>query len=144
MYIGIAVKAMVSNTALVWLGKGLNFLFSGSSLTNSKLNLHLCFPNTSVTYVTSRIVLSNRQNISSLFRYKDDLPCALRSGVVYKYRCTQCASCYIGSTCRRLHTRISEHAGISLRTNILIFQPCQSSIETIAFPVIPMYKCTYF
>ena len=42
-----------------------------------------------ISDVAPRIVLSNRQSISSLFHYKDDHLCALRSGVVYKYCCAR-------------------------------------------------------
>ena len=78
---------------------------------SDKLKIELAFLLSKyISDVIPRIVLSNRQSISSSFRYKDDLPSALRSGVLYKYSCPQCASCYIGSSCRGLHTRISEHA----------------------------------
>ena len=35
-------------------------------------------------------------------------------------------SVYIGSTCSRLHTRVSEHAGVSPRTGLPLSSPQQS------------------
>ena len=46
---------------------------------------------------------------SQLFPNKDKIPARLISGVVYKYSCEQCSSCYIGETRRHLCTRVNEH-----------------------------------
>ena len=46
---------------------------------------------------------------SQLFPNKDKIPAKLISGVVYKYSCEQCSSCYIGETRRHFCTRIKEH-----------------------------------
>ena len=35
------------------------------------------------------------------------------SSLVYKFSCACCASEYVGSTIRTLHTRVAEHAGRS-------------------------------
>ena len=37
----------------------------------------------------------------------------LRSGVVYVFKCRCCSASYVGQTTRHLHTRASEHLGIS-------------------------------
>ena len=57
----------------------LNFQISAPSLIKLKIELASSLSKY-ISDVTPRIVLSNRQSISSMFRYKDDLPCALRSG----------------------------------------------------------------
>ena len=52
-----------------------------------------------------------------------------RSCVVYKYVCPQCGAVYVGSTTRTLHTRVSEHRGVSPRTEMFLSQPPHSSIR---------------
>ena len=37
----------------------------------------------------------------------------MRSHVVYKYKCQCCGALYVGQTRRHIHTRISEHMGVS-------------------------------
>ena len=66
--------------------------------------------------INLRIVFSNNHTISSMFPYKDVIPDALKSNVVYKYTCGVCNSAYIGETTRHFKTRVSEHMGISPRT----------------------------
>ena len=79
--------------------------------------------------VTFRFIFVNRNTIGSLFNTKDSLPALLCSRVVYKYQCTDCMSSYIGSTCRNLKIRISEHKGVSYRTNMQITKPSFSRIR---------------
>ena len=76
-----------------------------------------------------RIVLVNRNTISSMFRFKDSLPCSLRSSLVYSYSCSRCESQYVGETSRLLGMRIAEHMGTSYRTNIPLTVPPHSSIR---------------
>ena len=40
----------------------------------------------------------------------------MRSHVVYKYKCQCCGALYVGQTRRHIHTRISEHMGVSSKT----------------------------
>ena len=47
--------------------------------------------------------------ISSFFSTKDAMPSALRSGVVYKFKCAGCNACYVGQTTRHFDTRVHEH-----------------------------------
>ena len=77
-----------------------------------------------------KIALTNKYTISSLFPFKDVLPMALRSNVIYSYSCAQCASgTYIGSTVRPTYMRISEHRGRSYRTGKLLTSPPHSAIR---------------
>ena len=48
--------------------------------------------------------------------FKDQIPFAMRSHVVYKYKCQCCGALYVGQTRRHIHTRISEHMGVSSKT----------------------------
>ena len=45
--------------------------------------------------------------------FKDRIPIALRSHVVYQFTCQCCSALYVGQTRRHIHTRISEHIGVS-------------------------------
>ena len=80
-------------------------------------------------YLQPKIVLRNRFTISSLFRFKDRIPKCLRSGVVYRFRCSSCEESYIGSTYVRLYTRVCEHKGISDRTKNMLATPKYSSVR---------------
>ena len=79
--------------------------------------------------VNFRFIFVNRNTIGSLFRVKDPMPIALCSNVVYCFKCPDCTSRYIGSTSRNLKIRISEHIGISYRTNTQITRPSYSRIR---------------
>ena len=47
---------------------------------------------------------------------------------MYKFKCSGCNACYIGQTKRHIHTRISEHIGISHLTGKRIADPKNSSV----------------
>ena len=80
--------------------------------------------------VSVRIILSNKFKIGSFFNYKDRMPPAVRSSLVYKFSCVVCTtSDYIGMTARSLSTRVAEHAGRSVRTGIPLSQPTHSAIR---------------
>ena len=63
-----------------------------------------------------RVIFKPIRRLSSFFRFKDQIPLALRSRVVYKFKCQCCESLYIGETIRHLHARVSEHMGVSAYT----------------------------
>jgi hypothetical protein len=67
-------------------------------------------------HIQLRIVFTSNNRIGTLLPFKDKIPLGLRSGVVYKFSCAACNSCYYGQTRRHLHTRISEHKGVSSLT----------------------------
>jgi hypothetical protein len=79
--------------------------------------------------VQFNIILVNNFRIGSFFHYKDKLPPACRSSLVYSYRCARCASQYVGMTARTLRTRVFEHAGSSCRTGTLLAHPPHSSVR---------------
>ena len=53
----------------------------------------------------------------------------MRSSLVYKFCCARCASEYVGSTIRTIHTRVAEHAGRSFRTGSLLTIPPHPNIR---------------
>ena len=55
-------------------------------------------------------------------------PKYLRSSVVYLFKCRCCSASYVSQTTRHLHTRISEHLGISPITGKHSTNPAISSI----------------
>ncbi|WP_317582632.1 hypothetical protein, partial [Streptococcus pyogenes] len=67
-----------------------------------------CFPQ-----IELRVIFKSGRRLSSFFKFKDSIPKLMRSNVVYKYTCRCCGASYIGQTQRLLHTRISEHLGVS-------------------------------
>ena len=79
--------------------------------------------------VNFRFIFVNRNTIGSLFRVKDPVPVPLCSNVVYCFTCPDCMLRYVGSTTRNLKIRISEHKGVSYRTNTLITRPSFSRIR---------------
>ena len=86
-----------------------------SGQLRKELNLMLSkfFP-----FLDLKIVLTNKNTIGSLFRFKDQIPLASRSSVVYLFCCASCDASYIGSTKRSLHCRIVQHIGRSYRTGV--------------------------
>ena len=62
------------------------------------------------------------------FTFKDKIPNALRSCVVYSFTCRCCSATYLGQTVRHLHTRVSEHLGVSPLTGSKSSNPTMSSI----------------
>ena len=82
--------------------------------------------------VCFRFVFVNNFTIGSFFKYKEKLPDLLCSNIVYTYVCPDCNARYIGSTCRNLKIRMSEHKGVSFRTNSVIVNPGASMIRNHA------------
>ena len=52
------------------------------------------------------------------------------ASLVYEFSCAQCASEYVGSTTRTLHTKVTEHAGRSFRTGSILSVPPHSMVRT--------------
>ena len=66
--------------------------------------------------VALRVILHNNNTIAKFFPFKDRVPDALRSLVVYKYSCGMCNATYVGKTKRHFESRICEHLGVSFRS----------------------------
>ena len=80
-------------------------------------------------YLNPRIILVNTFSIGSFFRFKDRLPKACQSTVVYQFCCASCGASYVGSTLRNLHSRFQQHLGKSVRTGIFLVKPDPSPIR---------------
>ena len=79
-------------------------------------------------HLNVRFVFRSSTRLSSFFPFKDKVPKFLRSGVVYLFKCRCCSASYVGQTTRHLHTRVSEHLGISPITGKPSSNPPMSSI----------------
>ena len=55
------------------------------------------------------VIFRSNRRLKSLFRFKDTLPQALQSFIIYKFSCAACNSCYVGKTDRHSHIRWCEH-----------------------------------
>jgi hypothetical protein len=64
-------------------------------------------------HISIGIVFRPTLRLSNFFMFKDKFPDALRSCVVYSFKCRCCSASYVGQTVRHLHTRVSEHLCIS-------------------------------
>jgi hypothetical protein len=52
----------------------------------------------------------------------------LRLCIVYSFKCRCCSASYVGQTVRHLHTRVSEHLGISALTGMTSSSPQLTNI----------------
>ena len=101
--------------------------FTGSHSLQIRTQINrLC--NAAFPHLDIRFVFRSSTRISSFFPFKDKVPKFLRSGVVYSFKCRCCSASYVGQTTRHLHTRISEHLGISPITGKPSSSPAMSSI----------------
>ena len=81
-------------------------------------------------HIDINVVLINKFTIGSFFKYKDRIPCASQSSVVYLFCCASCDASYVGSTIRSLHCRVEQHRGRSFRTGNWLAKPDPSSIRS--------------
>ena len=104
---------------LPFFGKQSNKLRSGVESTLKKF-----YP-----YLNPKIILRNTRSIGSLFSFKDVIPKACRSAIVYQFSCPSCEGTYIGSTYVRLYSRVCQHQGKSDRTGNFLTSPVASSVR---------------
>ena len=71
-----------------------------------------CAPHTNI-----KIIFSSKFRLRNKFCFKDKIPLALRSHILYQFTCSQCNLSYIGETTRHFLVRSCEHLAISYKTN---------------------------
>ena len=81
------------------------------------------FISSAYPHISLRVIFCPSFRLSNFFPFKDKIPGELRSHVVYLYKCQCCSALYVGQTHRHIHTRISEHMGVSPLTGK---KPCQA------------------
>ena len=77
-----------------------------------------------------KLVFKTSNRLSSFFTFKDKLPAALDSHVIYKYTCANCNVSYVGCTKRYWEKRLEEHTHVSgltgkPLTGVQIYAPLQ-------------------
>ena len=73
-----------------------------------------------------RVTFQNNNRLKNYFRFKDFVPEALRSSLIYKFSCGSCTASYIGKTYRHFKVRVSEYQGVSAITG----KPVKGTLST--------------
>ena len=92
---------------LPYLGK-----FSNDLKTSLKKLFKDCAPK-----IKLKFVFSSKTRLANSFHFKDQIPYALKSHILYQFSCSQCNLRYIGETTRHFLVRSCEHLALSYRTN---------------------------
>ena len=79
-------------------------------------------------HIQFHIIFKNPFKLHMMFPFKDKVPMPLRSCVVYEFNC-ECNLRYLGSTKVILHSRMSQHLGISDRTGNSLQVKSNSSVR---------------
>ena len=80
-------------------------------------------------YCKLKLIVRSKCRLNSLFRFKDPLEKKIRSGIIYRYTCSNCKVTYYGKTFRHFYTRAAEHMGISNLTGKRLKNVKQSAIS---------------
>lgn len=102
--------------------KYINLPFLGHfiyQLRNTLSNL----PGHHIRDINFKSIFVNRNSRGSLFKGTDSISVPLCLNVVYCFKCPDCMSQHVGSTCHNLKIRISENKGVPDRTNTRITRP---------------------
>ena len=92
-------------------------------------------------------IVFNTCKIKSFFSVKDVLPKSFMSGVIYKFKCQECFSCYVGRTHKYFNDRQSEH--LDTDKNSAIFkhlkenQACKNKNNKDSFSILDYSKTDY-
>ena len=101
--------------------------FTGSHSLQIRTQIsRLC--SSAFAHLNMRFVIRPTLRLSHLFTFKDKILKGLRSCVVYHFKCRCCSASYVGQTVHHLHTRVSEHLGISALTGNKSSNPKLNSI----------------
>ena len=76
-----------------------------------------------------KIIFRSKCRLNTLFHFKDSLEKKIRSGIIYRYRCSNCNVTYYGKTFRHFYTRAAKHMGISNLTGKCLKNVKQSAIS---------------
>ena len=71
------------------------------------------YVNKHITCCKLVVIFRSQRRLKTLFRFKDTIPRALQSYVLYRYTCGTCNCSYIGKTDRHCHIRWCEHLKIT-------------------------------
>ena len=79
--------------------------------------------------VNLKLVFRIKNRLSSKFTFKDKISKEMRSLLCYKFQCSSCNATYYGKTKRHFKVRVSEHMGISARTDKNIMSTKNSAVR---------------
>ena len=80
-------------------------------------------------YCKLKIIFRSKCRLNTLFRFKYSLVKKNRSGIIYRYTCSNCKVTYYGKTFYHFYTRAAEHMGISNPTGKRLKNVKQSVIS---------------
>ena len=76
-----------------------------------------------------KIIFRSKCRLNTLFHFKDSLEKKIRSGIIYRYTCSNCKLTYYGKTFRHFYTRAAEYMGISNLTGKRLKSVMQSAMS---------------
>ena len=82
--------------------------YGGKKSEENKTNLKILV-NKYLHQIDFNLMFKTPRSIENFFSFKDKTEHDLRSKIVYKIKCRDCDSFYIGKTVRHLKTRLNEH-----------------------------------
>ena len=86
--------------------------------------------------------------IKNFFSFKDPIPDAIRSFVVYQFTCAGCNSCYIGESSRHFSTRIKQHTLTDKNSHVFKHlnssSNCKNLYTSECFKMLDSAKTVYF
>ena len=110
----------------LFIKKDLNFMVSKRELTfvlpylgKLSIDLRTRLRRTierNLPYYKLKIIFRSKCRLNTLSRFKDPLEKKIRSGIIYRYTCSNCKVTYYRITFCHFYTRAAEHKGISSLT----------------------------
>ena len=120
MYIQTPKVPSVSKKELIII---LPYLGNMSQIVKTKLTKTM---SKHMKFCKLRVIFQTNNRLKNYFRFKDFVPEALRSNLIYKFSCGSCTASYIGKTYRHFKVRVSEHQGVSPRMG----KPVKGTLST--------------
>ena len=80
-------------------------------------------------YCKLEVIFRFKCRLNTLFQFEDSLEKKIRSGLIYRYTCSNCKVTYYGKTFRHFYTRAAEHMGISNLTGKLLQYNCALNFD---------------
>ena len=85
--------------------------------------------------------------IGTYFSTKDAVPNCFKSSVIYKFRCQECNSCYVGRTHKYFNTRLNEHLETdklsSINKHLKIKNSCKMKNDVSSISILDYAKTDY-
>ena len=113
--IGFLIKCSISSLFLsMFLRKSFTSAVRSLAFTVSRFASRIHnLSSSAFTHINIRFVFRPTKRLSHFFPVKDRLPKRLRSHMLYSFTCQWCHGLHERQTARHLHTRASDHLGVS-------------------------------